>query len=182
MKQQVVSLGIVGKGSQFPFTGIFSAQQQLSLGKVSAVGRIHDADIKRDFRQTIQCSKHLNMLFQAHQGSIKKLFRSVWDWYHDSKPHSQIVSLTIQVLSPNGDLWMSMVGTSGVWGLSDDTWYPLLADGSAVLQDKYIAEYPMAVQVQPLPERIVVLPKPFQNVLPSSIGLNKRVLEVCDVR
>ena len=89
MKQQVVSLGIVGKGSQFPFTGIFSAQQQLSIGKVSAVGRIHDADIKRDFRQTIQCSKQLTMLFQAHQGSIKKLFRSVWDWYHDSKPHSQ---------------------------------------------------------------------------------------------
>lgn len=76
---------------------------------------------------------------------------------------------------------MSMVGTSGVWGLSDETWYPLLADGSAVLQDKYIAEYPMVVQVQPLPERIVVLPNPFQNVLPSSIGLNKRVLEVCHV-
>ena len=53
MKQQVVSLGIVGKESQFPFTGIFSAQQEISIGKVSAVGRIHDADIKRVSAQSI---------------------------------------------------------------------------------------------------------------------------------
>ena len=57
MTQQVVSLGIIGKESQFPFTGIFAASQRISVGKVSAVGRIHDADIKRSFCQTIELSK-----------------------------------------------------------------------------------------------------------------------------
>ena len=183
MKQQaVVSLGILGKESHFPFTGIFSAAQQSTLGHFSAVGRIHDADIKRDFRQTIQFSMDLKHLIESHVGTIKSLFRAVWDWYHESKSHSQIVCLVVQAMTPDGDLWLSMIGASGIWGAKDGVWYPLLADGSSVLMDKEIEGYPMMVQVSPDPEQLVVIPKPFQNVLPSAASFEKRLYEVSNVQ
>lgn len=180
-KQDLVSLGILGKESHFPFTGIFSAMQQSTLGKFSAVGRIHDADIKRDFRQTIQFSKDLDQLIEAHVGTLKSLFRAVWNWYHESKSHSQIVCLVVQAMTPEGELWLSMIGASGVWGEKNGVWYPLLADGSSVLMDKEIEGYPMMVRVEPAPEQLVVIPKPFQNVLPSAASFGKRLYEVSDV-
>ena len=177
MTQKLVSLGIIGKESQFPFTGIFSAAQHIEIGRVSAVGRIHDADIKRSFCQTIELSKELDRMIEQHSGTIKSLLRRVWDWYHHKKPHSQIVCLVIQVITGNGELWLSTIGTAGLWGNHQDVWYPLLADGSSVLMDKEIEGYPMVLQISPLPEQILAIPKPFKNVLPP-IGLGKRVYEV----
>lgn len=179
-QQKIVSLGIIGKESQFPFTGIFSAVQQIDIGKVSAVGRIHDADIKRSFCQTIEMSKELNHLITQHSGTIKSLIRRVWDWYHQKKSHSQIVCLVVQVVSTTGELWLSTIGSAGLWGSRNDVWYPLLADGSSVLMDKEIEGYPMVLQVSPFPKQILVVPKPFKNVLPS-VGLGKRVYEVSHV-
>jgi hypothetical protein len=179
MKQQdVVSLGIVGKESHFPLTGIFSATRTISVGKVSAVGRIHDADIKRDFKQTIEMSLELENLMANHTGTMKGLFRRIWDWYHERKPHSQIVCVVVQVITKEDELYLSMIGASGLWGLQEDVWYPLLADGSSVLQDKEIEGYPMVMQVYPLPNQIVAIPKPFQNVLPLESSFTKRVFEV----
>ena len=179
-QEQVVSLGIIGKESQFPFTGIFAATQRVSLGRVSAVGRIHDADIKRNFCQTIELSKELNRLISHHDGKVKSLLRKIWDWYHQRKPHSQIICLMVQVVTDNDEMWLSMIGVSGVWGTHDGVWYPLLAEGSSVLSDKEIEGYPMAMQVAPFPKQILVIPKPFKNVLPSSAGLSKRLYEVND--
>ena len=42
--------------------------------------------------------------------------------------------------------------------------------------------YPMMVQVSPDPEQLVVIPKPFQNVLPSVASFGKRLYEVSDVQ
>ena len=114
MTQKKVSLGIIGKESQFPFTGIFSAAQHVEIGRVSAVGRIHDADIKRSFCQTIELSKELDRLIAHHSGTIKSLMRRIWDWYHHTKPHSQIVCLVVQVMSTTGELWVSTIGAAGL--------------------------------------------------------------------
>lgn len=181
-QQEVVSLGIIGKESQFPFTGIFAATQHVSVGKVSAVGRIHDADIKRSFCQTIELSKELNRLIANHEGKIKSLLRKIWDWYHLRKPHSQIICLVVQVVTDSGEMWLSMIGAAGVWGSCRGVWYPLLADGSSVLLDKEIEGYPMAMQVEPFPKQVLVVPKPFKNVLPSAAGLSKRLYEVNDAQ
>ena len=177
-QQELVSLGIIGKESQFPFTGIFAAAQRVAAGSVSAVGRIHDADIKRSFCQTIELSKELNRLILNHEGQIKSLLRKVWDWYHHRKPHSQIICLVVQVVTEEGHLWLSMIGASGVWGSHDGVLYPLLADGSSVLSDKEIEGYPMAMQIDPFPKQVLVIPKPFKNILPSAAGLSKRLYEV----
>ena len=151
----MVSLGIIGKESQFPFTGIFSAAQHVEIGRVSAVGRIHDADIKRSFCQTIELSKELDHLIAQHSGTIKTLLRRIWDWYHHKKPHSQIVCLVVQVITPTDELWLSTIGSAGLWGSQQDVWYPLLADGSSVLMDKEIEGYPMVLQVTPFPKQIL---------------------------
>ncbi len=177
-QQEVVSLGIIGKESQFPFTGIFAATQRTPVGNVSAVGRIHDADIKRSFCQTIELSKELNRLIANHAGRLKPLLRKIWDWYHHRKPHSQIICLVVQVVTDGGEMWLSMIGAAGVWGIHDGIWYPLLAEGSSVLSDKEIEGYPMAMQVDPFPKQVLVIPKPFKNVLPSAAGLSKRLYEV----
>ncbi len=182
MKQQkIVSLGIVGKESMYPFSGVFSAVGRTDVGVASVVGRIHDADIRRDFEQTIHFSKELSRLIGGYKGSLKGLFRSIWDWYHRHRSHSQIICLVVQVVSEQDELWLSMSGTSGVWGLHQEVWYPLVADGSALIKDSLAGDYPMAVNIEPFPERVVVVPNPSKNQLPTSVGMNKYVFEVSDV-
>ena len=141
-QEQVVSLGIIGKESQFPFTGIFAATQRVSLGRVSAVGRIHDADIKRIFAK-IELSK-LNRLISSHDGS-QILASKDLGLVSSAKPHGQIICLMVQVVTDNDEMWLSMIGVSGVWGTHDGVWCLLV--GSSVLSDKEIEGYPMAMQV-----------------------------------
>ena len=81
-----------------------------------------------------------------------------------------------------GELWLSTIGSAGLWGNHKEIWYPLLADGSGVLMDKEIEGYPMALQVSPFPKQILVVPKPFKNALPSAASLGKRVYEVPHVK
>jgi len=175
--EKIVPLRILGKELQFPFTGIFATRQPIDKGQVSIVGRIHDADIKRDFQQTIQFSKVLESIVLQHQDSLKGLCREVWDWFLSVKPHNQIVSLTIQI-ETRDTLYLSTMGTSGLWGLANGRWYPLLGEGSAVLQDELLEGYPMLMQVESKPEAVVVVPKPIKNQLPTVLGMQKYVYTV----
>lgn len=182
-QQQLVSLGMLGKASQFPFAGFFCAQQQVDAGKIVVIGRLHDADLKRDFCQTVQRSRGLNAVLEASRTmtSHKEVFREIWEWYQQGKSHSQIVSLTMQAVTPTGDMWVSAYGISGLWGLSEDTWYSLLSPDHSILKNNLVSDYPLCFKVTPKPSRILVIPQPFQNNFPTAVSLNNHVFEVNDV-
>ena len=177
---QLVPLGMLGKSSQFPFAGFFSAEKQLDSGYFIVLGRLHDADLKRDFRQTVQRSSGLLNVLEDCQGmdSFKEVFREIWEWYQQGKSHSQIVSLAMQVVTPSGELWLSAYGVSGLWASSDDTWFSLLSQEHGVLQNKLVSDYPLCLKVTPSPKRILAIPQPFQNNFPTAVGLQSHVFEV----
>lgn len=184
MKQeQIVPIGMLGKSSQFPFAGFFTGKARIQSGSFVVIGRLHDADLKRDFRQTVQRSKGLSTTLEACRDmtSFKEVFREIWEWYQQGKSHSQIVSLIMQVVTPTGDVWISTYGMSGLWGLSEDTWYSLLSQEHGVLQNKLVSDYPLCFKVSPAPTRILAIPQPFQNHFPPAVSLKSHVFEVNDV-
>ena len=171
-------LSMLGKDSLFPFTGMFMAQVQLDSGLCSIIGRVHDTDIRKDFIWIREKQQILENLIQTLDGSsFRTILREVWDWFLSVKPHNQIVSMTIQIETED-TLYLSTMGTSGLWGLSKGTWYPLLGDGSAVLQDELLEGYPMLMQVESKPESVMVIPKPIKNQLPTVLGMQKYVYTV----
>ncbi len=180
---QLVPLGLLGKDSHFPYAGFFTAQINLEIGNCTVIGRIHDADIKRDFRGTIGRGRQLQKVLESclHISTLKSLFREIWEWFHQNKSHSQIASLLIELSTPSGEVWLSASGLSGLWVASDEAWYPLLSGDHAILQNKLVSDYPLCLKISPIPKRIVGIPQPFQNQLPDAIGMNHRVFEVSDV-
>ena len=181
--QKLVPLGLLGKDSHFPFAGFFTAQSTMDVGTCVVIGRIHDADIKRDFRTTIGRGRQLQAVLDgcAHIRTIKSLFREIWEWFHQDKSHGQIASLLIQICSPEGEVWLSASGLSGIWVASDEAWYPILSGDHAILQNKLVSDYPLCLKMTPIPRKIVGVPQPFPNQLPDAISLNHRVFEVSDV-
>lgn len=180
---QKTTLAILGKETFFPFVGMFSATKALKNGTVSIVGRIDDAHIRHDFQQIQVFQKQMQeILEEMEEETFMDILPMIWEHFWALREQFSAKICSMGCLFEGAEVLFSAMGMSKIW-LSNqyqtNEWYPLVDTGHVLYQDQVHNGLPLLISISPIPECILMMPKPLMGMLPKDhYEMNQRIFEV----